>query len=69
MPDGHHPATPQVPTMDDQFGTHRRKVYVEGRLSTRKWTGQDGTEKTTTEVIIDDMLLLDSRQAEEASRR
>jgi hypothetical protein len=23
MPDGHRPATPQVPAMDDQFGTHR----------------------------------------------
>jgi hypothetical protein len=22
MPDGHHPATPQVTVMDDQFGTH-----------------------------------------------
>lgn len=39
-----------------------RKVYVEGRLSTRSWTGQDGVSKSTTEIIIDDMLILDSRR-------
>ncbi len=38
-----------------------RKVYVEGRLQTRKWTGQDGFERTTTEVVISDMIILDSR--------
>ena len=40
-----------------------RKVYVEGRLQTRKWTGQDGQERTTTEVVINDMIILDSRGA------
>jgi len=38
-----------------------RKVYVEGRLQTRRWTGQDGVEKQTTEVVINDMIILDSR--------
>lgn len=38
-----------------------RKVYVEGRLQTRRWTGQDGIEKTTTEIVISDMIILDSR--------
>ena len=46
-----------------QFLTKGRKVYVEGRLSTRNWTGQDGAQKTTTEVVIDDMILLDSKQS------
>ncbi len=46
-----------------QFLTKGRKVYVEGRLSTRNWTGQDGTQKTTTEVVIDEMILLDNRQS------
>src|SRR5580704_3935262 len=45
-----------------QFLTKGRKVYVEGRLSTRNWKGQDGKQKTTTEVVIDDMILLDNRQ-------
>jgi len=44
-----------------QFLVKGRKVYVEGRLSTRNWTGQDGQQKSTTEVIIDDMILLDNK--------
>src|SRR4029078_6010369 len=46
-----------------QFLTKGRKVYVEGRLSTRNWTGQDGAQKSTTEVVIDDMILLDNQRA------
>jgi single-strand DNA-binding protein len=46
-----------------QFLVKGRKVYVEGRLSTRNWTGQDGSQKSTTEVVIDDMILLDSKQS------
>ncbi|NMB57417.1 single-stranded DNA-binding protein [Candidatus Beckwithbacteria bacterium] len=41
-----------------------RKVYVEGRLQTRKWNGQDGVERYTTEVVIDEMLVLDIRRKE-----
>lgn len=44
-----------------QFLVKGRKVYVEGRLSTRSWTGQDGAQKSVTEVVIDDMILLDSK--------
>ncbi len=39
-----------------------RKVYVEGRLQTRNWTGQDGQERSTTEVVIDNMIVLDSKR-------
>lgn len=39
-----------------------RKVYVEGRLATHSWTAQDGTQRTTTEVVIDDMIILDSKK-------
>ncbi|CAN5158818.1 single-stranded DNA-binding protein [soil metagenome] len=46
-----------------QFLVKGRKVYVEGRLSTRTWTGQDGTQTLSTEVVIDDMILLDSKGA------
>jgi len=44
-----------------QFLVKGRKVYVEGRLSTRSWTGQDGQQKSRTEVVIDDMILLDNK--------
>lgn len=47
-----------------QFLVKGRKVYVEGRIATRKWTGQDGTQRTTTEIVISDMILLDSRRSE-----
>ncbi len=39
-----------------------RKVYVEGRLSTRSWQGQDGTQKQRTEVVINDMVILDKKE-------
>ena len=42
-----------------------RKVFVEGRLSTRSWQGQDGTQKQRTEVVINDMLILDKKEAGE----
>lgn len=40
-----------------------RKAYVEGRLQTRRWTGQDGNERITTEIVINNMIILDSRGA------
>ncbi|OGH37694.1 MAG: hypothetical protein A3B44_00300 [Candidatus Levybacteria bacterium RIFCSPLOWO2_01_FULL_38_21] len=48
-----------------QFLVKGRKVYLEGRLSTRSWNAQDGTQRSTTEIIISDMILLDSRRPEE----
>lgn len=40
-----------------------RKVFVEGRLQTRQWTAQDGTPRRTTESVISDMIILDSKRA------
>lgn len=37
------------------------KVYIEGRLQTRKWQGQDGQDRYTTEIIANEMQMLDSR--------
>ena len=39
------------------------KVYVEGRLQTREWTGQDGVKRYRTEVVGDNMIMLDSKGA------
>ena len=39
-----------------------RKIYVEGRLQTRQWEGQDGASRQTTEIVITDMIILDSRR-------
>lgn len=41
-----------------------RKVFVEGRLSTRSWQGQDGSQKQRTEVVITDMVILDRKSDE-----
>ena len=35
------------------------KVYIEGRLQTRDWTGQDGVKRTSTEIIAENMIMLD----------
>lgn len=35
-----------------------RKIYCDGRIQTRKWTGQDGQERVTTEIVIDNMIAL-----------
>ncbi len=41
------------------------KVYIEGQLETRKWTGQDGQERYTTEVVLrpyrGELTMLDGR--------
>ena len=46
-----------------QLLTKGRKVYVEGRLQTRSWETPDGQNRQTTEVVIDDMRILDSRKS------
>ncbi|MDH3364205.1 MAG: single-stranded DNA-binding protein [Gammaproteobacteria bacterium] len=37
------------------------QVYIEGKLRTRKWQGQDGNDRYTTEIIADEMQMLGSR--------
>ena len=37
------------------------KVYVEGSLRTRKWQGQDGQDRYTTEIVVSEMQMLDGR--------
>ncbi len=37
-----------------------RKIFAEGRLRTREWTTQDGQKRQVTEIILENMILLDS---------
>ncbi len=37
------------------------KIYIEGRLQTRKWQGQDGQDRFTTEIVANEMQMLDGR--------
>lgn len=39
-----------------------RKVYMEGRMQTRSWETPDGQTKQKTEVVIDDMRILDAKK-------
>jgi len=43
------------------------KVYLEGRLHTRKWQNQQGQDQYTTEIIVSDMQMLDSRPQGQAA--
>jgi len=35
------------------------RIYIEGRLQTRDWLGQDGVKRYRTEIIADNMIMLD----------
>jgi single-strand DNA-binding protein len=47
----------------NQFLTKGRTAYVEGRLRTRSWEGQDGQKHWRTEIIANRVLFLDRRPA------
>ncbi|HJN84941.1 MAG TPA: single-stranded DNA-binding protein [Patescibacteria group bacterium] len=40
-----------------------RKVFLEGRLQTREWEGQDGNKRKSTEIVADNMIMLDKSGA------
>ncbi|MXV45250.1 single-stranded DNA-binding protein [Saccharibacter sp. 17.LH.SD] len=58
-----------IANVAERFLRKGRKVYIEGELRTRKWTGQDGMERYTTEVTIDrfrgNLVLIDSQRSGE----
>jgi single-strand DNA-binding protein len=39
-----------------------RLIYIEGRLQTRHWEDQDGNKHTSTEIVANEMILLDERR-------
>lgn len=42
-----------------QYLAKGRKVYVEGRLQTREWEAQDGSKRQRTEIVAENMIMLD----------
>lgn len=44
-----------------------RRVYVEGRLETRDWTGQDGVKRYRTEIVVENMIMLDGPRGGDTS--
>lgn len=39
------------------------KIYLEGRLQTRSWDGQDGIKRYRTEIVAENMIMLDTKSA------
>lgn len=44
-----------------------RRIYIEGRLQTRKFTGQDGQQREVTEIVAENMMILDTRSRDGGS--
>lgn len=42
-----------------QYLTKARRVYVEGRVETRDWVGTDGVKRYRTEIIVENLIMLD----------
>lgn len=40
------------------------KVFISGRLQTRSWEGQDGIQRQTTEIVIEDMIILSPKPSD-----
>ncbi|SEN25777.1 single-stranded DNA-binding protein [Halomonas caseinilytica] len=47
--------------ISQQYLRKGSKVYIEGRLQTRKWQDQNGQDRYSTEIVANDMQMLDSR--------
>ena len=46
-----------------QYLSKGAKVYIDGRLRNRSREGRDGQKRTVTEVVVSELIMLDSRQA------
>jgi single-strand DNA-binding protein len=42
-----------------QYLVKGKKVYVDGRMQTRDWDGQDGVKRYRTEIVAENMIMLD----------
>lgn len=50
-----------------QYLNKGKKVYIEGRLQTRDWDGQDGVKRYRTEIVAENMIMLDRSSGESSS--
>ncbi len=48
----------------NQYLKKGRRVYLEGRLQTRSWDAQDGSKRSRTEIVVDNMIMLDGGRGE-----
>lgn len=47
-----------------QYLAKGRRVYIEGRLQTRSWEAQDGSKRYRTEIIGENMIMLDGNSSD-----
>jgi single-strand DNA-binding protein len=56
---------PNLADVAEKYLRKGSKVYIEGQLTTRKWTDKDGQEKYSTEIVLNrfrgELVLLDAR--------
>ena len=51
----------------NQYLAKGSKVYLDGRLQTREWETQDGQKRQRTEIVLDQMIMLDRKKSEQPS--
>ncbi len=44
-----------------QYLRRGSKIFVEGRIQTRSWQGQDGNKRYITEIVMENMIMLDRK--------
>lgn len=47
----------------EQYLRKGSKVYIDGRIQTRDWEGEDGVKRYRTEILIENMIMLDKKGA------
>lgn len=52
----------------EQYLRKGRKVFVEGRLQTRDWEGEDGVKRFRTEIVADSLIILDRAGTPDAAQ-
>ena len=52
-----------------QYVTKGSKLYIEGKISYRKYTNKDGVEVNSTEIIVDTMRFLGGGKKDEGEQR
>ena len=47
--------------MLEKYLNKGKRIYIEGRLRTRKWQDSEGKDKFSTEIIVDNFIFLDPK--------
>jgi single-strand DNA-binding protein len=58
----------QLAEICGQYLHKGKQVYIEGKLTTRKWQDRDGVDRYTTEIVADQMQMLGSANDGSGSR-